>query len=119
MINLLSDYKVYILGFVIIGMAALNISQQYRLSKVENQLQVCQGNLAANMVAINLAKDLQAYQEKKLRLKEQDAAKARVESLKRMDEIMKLTVPEECNQAVIWGIERANELKFHWDNNIP
>jgi hypothetical protein len=117
MLTLLNNWKLYILSFALIGALSLNAIQRIKMEKIENKVTICQGNLAANMVAIQAASEMRTRQEQQLRLREQDAAKARAESQKRMDKIMESRVPEDCEGAHAWLIDQA--LGFHWHNNIP
>jgi hypothetical protein len=105
MLTFLNNWKLYFLSFALIGVLTLNVVQRYSLEKTENKLQICQGDVAAQKIAFDLANQLKSEQERKLRLREQEAAKARAESLKRMDEIMNVTVPKGCDNAIQFLID--------------
>lgn len=119
MLSLLSNWKLYILSLALIGALSLNVVQRFTISSLENDKLQWQGKYAALEAAINISNQLAKEQEKDLRLREQEAAKARAESLKRMDEIMQDVIPGGCDGATRYGIEKAQELKFIWNNTIP
>lgn len=117
MFELLSNWKLYILSFALIGVLSLNVLQKYKLEKLEGTIQVCNANLAIKTVAINIANDMRAEQERKLRLREQEAAHARAESLKRRDNILSKNIQGGCEGASQFLLDYA--LDFNWSNNIP
>lgn len=112
MFNILNNWKLYLLSFALISVLSLNILQRFKIEILEGKLQVCQANAAAQQIAINLANEQRTELERKLRLREQEAAKAQAESQKRMDEILM----ENANSDD-WMLNKA--LQFQWDNNIP
>lgn len=119
MLTLLNNWKVILLAFALITSLALNAKLHITNLKQENKLVICQGDLAAMNVAFQAADQESKNQERMLRLREQEAARARAESRKRMDDIMGMNVPDGCDNAIKFGIERAQTLQFHWQNNIP
>jgi hypothetical protein len=119
MLSFLSNWKLYLLSFTLIGALSLNVLQRYKTEKLESRLQVCEGNAMAMQVAINAASEMRADLERKLRVREQEAAKAQAETQKRMESINNAAIPDDCNEAVAWGVEHSKTLKFHWKNNTP
>jgi hypothetical protein len=117
MLSLLNNWKLYILSVALISSLYLNVIQNFKNLKTENKLIICQGNLAANNIAIQAANEMRTRQQEQLRLREQEAAHARAESLKRMDAIMLATVPQDCQGVNEWLVDQA--LEFDWTNNIP
>lgn len=117
MLNLLNNWKLYLLALALIGALSLNVVQHIQRLNTENNLAICQGNLSANNVAIQAAHEMQIQQEKHLRLREQEAANARAGSLKRMETILTSDVPDDSESVNDWLIDTA--LGFHWTNNIP
>lgn len=104
---MLSNLKLYILAIAIIGASSLNVLQRYQVIKLDGQLQVCQANAAAQQVAINLAKQLELDRERQLKLREQEAAKAQAESLKRKDFVMQSQINTDCKSVNDWMIQQA------------
>lgn len=86
---------------------AWNGVQTLQKNNLEKNYEICKANMASVQVAMNLAKEMQTAQERKLRLREQEAAKARVESLKRMDEIMSAEIKGGCEGAIQFLITQA------------
>lgn len=108
MFNFLSQWKLYILSFALIGTLLLNVLQRFQYLNLVDDNTMCQGKLAVQQVAINVANEIRVEQERKLRLREQEAALARAESQTRMDKIMKTEINGGCEDAILWMIERAN-----------
>ncbi len=108
MLNLLSNWKLYLLSLALIGVLSSNILQRFKIEKLEGNVQVCQSNAIAMQLTIDAAQDASKRLESHLRLREQEAAKARAESLKRMDEIMKMEIKPGCDNAIRFLIEQAN-----------
>jgi hypothetical protein len=119
MLSFLNSWKLHVLSFALICALSYIGLLKYQNLKLDNTNQTCKANIATLQVAINVANELRTEQERKLRLKEQEAAKARAESLKRMEKIMKAKVPNDCDGAKEWMISQSHRLKFVWHNTIP
>jgi hypothetical protein len=117
MFNLLSNWKVYLLSIALIVALSYNGLQRLRIASLESQSQVCNANLAAKNATIQAANVVRIRQQEQLRLREKEATYARVESLKRRDNIMSIEITGGSDGAIAWMIEQAPE--FHWVNNIP
>lgn len=107
MFNLL-NWKNYLFYSIIIASFTLNGFQYFESGRQEEKIEKCNAKLVSRETADNIALALHDEQEKKLRLREQEAAKAQVESLKRMELLMKEKVPADCSGAIQWMIDQAN-----------
>ena len=105
---MLSNLKLYFIGFALFGIVSFIFSQQIKISHLDKQLQTCNTDLTTKNNAIHLADELSAQQEKQLRLREREVATARAESLKRKERTMQAEIPDGCENAIAWMIQQAN-----------
>lgn len=108
---MLTNYKNYLLAIALIGIISYVGLIKIKNINLEAKLQVCNANYAALQDRIKVANDMRDKQEKMLRLREQEAAKARAESQKRKDLIMQTEIEGGCEGAIQWMIEQASQ--FH------
>jgi hypothetical protein len=104
---MLTNYKIYLFLIVLIGSLSYSFITKQVNNRLENKLQLCNANYAVLQDKVKTANDIKEKQEKMLRLREQEAAQARVESQRRMEFLMKENVPQECNGAIQWMIAKA------------
>lgn len=115
MINLLNNWKYIAIGVLLIIIIVLF----FRLARIEKDNVSWQSKYAILENTVNASNEMARQQEADLRLREQEAAKAQAESQKRMDEIMKDKVPDDCQGIRDYGISKAVQFQFNWNNNIP
>lgn len=118
MFNLLINWKNYFFGFGLLTIVSFSLFQHLKIINLEKTKQICHANLAAKNIAIQAANEMRSRQMEQLRLREQEAAKARAESLKRRDMIMQLDIKGGCEGAIQWMIDQSS-YEFIWHNNIP
>jgi hypothetical protein len=103
MLSLITNFKnLTIIGLLITCLTLFLVSNNRK-----NQIIECRAKNVNMQMAINTANDLKVNLERKLRLREQEAAKARAESLKRKDRIMQTEIKGGCEGAIQWMIDQA------------
>ncbi len=123
MFNFLLKHKNIALYFLLLTAVAW---QNYRIKIYQDERDLLAEKL--NTCTVENAQWKTANQEaqaqykerlKREALREKEAAKAQVESAKRMDKILHTPVKGGCQGAIDYGITQAQALKFHWNNDIP
>lgn len=119
LIKILNNWKLYGLSIALICALSMIVALRFKTINLEKNSLEWQGKYIALATTVNAANEMTAQQEKDLRLREQEAATAQAESQKRMDEIMNNKVPSDCQGAIDYGISKAVQFPFNWNNNIP
>lgn len=113
MINFLNGWKTY--AFII--SLLLNALLYHQVTNLDGKLQLCKANDAKKQIAIDFANKQTEEKERKLRLTEQEIAKASAASQKRKDYILNKEIKNGCEGANQFLLDFA--LGFDWKNNIP
>jgi hypothetical protein len=108
----MSNWKSYIFLIALIGIISYTGLIKIKNINLEHKLQLCNASYASLQDKVKIANERRDEQEKKLRLREQEAAQARAESLKRKDSIMKENVPQDCNGAIQWMTAQSSRLSY-------
>lgn len=111
------NYKNYLFIIALLGIISYASLIKIKNINLEAKLQVCNANYASLQDKVKIANEIRDAQVKKLRLREQEAAQARAESLKRMEYIKNIEIKGGCKGANQFMIQQAPQ--FHWENNIP
>jgi hypothetical protein len=114
---MLTNYKNYLFAIALIGIISYTGLIKINNINLEHKLQLCNASYTSLQDKIKIANELRADQERKLRLREQEATQARVESQRRMDLILQAEIKGGCEGANQFMIQQA--AQFRWDNNIP
>lgn len=104
MLSFLTNLKNYWYFPIIIALLCWNLLQCYQHERMASAYFVCQADNLAKDMAIKQAQELATQQEQKIRLREQEAAKAQAESDKRRDKIMAYRFSDNCDEAIQQGI---------------
>lgn len=105
MFNLINNWKILSVSIILIASLTLNSLQYFQIDRAEKKAEKCNYALASREAADNIAMGLRNEQEKKLRLREQEAAHAQAESLKRMEYINKQEIKGGCEGAIKFLID--------------
>lgn len=111
MFTFLNGLKTTTFLAIIICLSSLLIVQRFKISGLDNKVQVCKAGDIARAVGKQM-------QEKHLRLREQEAVESHQQSLKRRDFILTDTVEDGCEAAHNYLIEKA-AVAFNWHNGMP
>lgn len=98
MLNLIDNWKYYILFGVIIALSSLNLSQWVHNALLSHKYEVCQNDA----IAVEIGSQNRVKQDK---LIEEEAAISQAESLKRRDEIQNKSIGSTCEDAIKFLID--------------
>lgn len=85
-----------------------NVSLNAKLVIANNQVSALGQQLASIKAVIAQQAKEQQKLEDDLRFREREAAARASESQKRANELLKVKVPTDCNEAIRWGLKHAN-----------
>jgi|GEM_PF-4624387 len=105
MLSLLTNWKSYLIGAFLLSLFANYL--QYNIN-----IKLKSDNVAYQTAA-NIANQMRADLEKKLRVREKEAANEQAETKKLTEQLKKAEIPDDCNQAIQWGIGQIHPLKFN------
>lgn len=108
MLSLLTNWKLYFIGFALLGILSFSVSQHLKINRLEKANQTCNAELVAKNIAIQAANEMRTRQMEQLRLREQEAARARAESLKRKERTMHTEIKGGCEGAIQFMIVNSN-----------
>jgi hypothetical protein len=104
------NYKNYLFAIALIGIISYAGLIKINNINLEHKLQLCNASYASLQDKVKIANERRDEQEKKLRLREQEATQARVESQRRMESLMKENAPADCNGAIQWMITKVSSV---------